>query len=47
MDTLTNNEDPDKMSHNGEFHQGSHCLLRLERFADKKNNIIQLLTSMR
>ena len=36
MDTFTNYEDQDKMSHNGEFHQSLHRLLRLKRFADKK-----------
>ena len=27
---MTNNEDPDEMQHNAAFHQGLHCLLRLE-----------------
>ena len=31
METFTNNEDPDKMPHNGEFHKGLHCLLRLKK----------------
>ena len=29
--SLTNSEDPDEMLHNTAFHQGLHCLLRLER----------------
>ena len=28
MNTLANNEDPDKVPHNAAFHQGPHCLLR-------------------
>ena len=28
---LANSEDPDEMQHNAEFHQGMHCLLRLNR----------------
>ena len=31
MGTLANSEDPDKMPHNGAFHQGLHCLLGQER----------------
>ena len=26
MSTFANSEDPDKMQHNDEFHQGLHCL---------------------
>ena len=29
MGTLANSEDPDEMQHNAAFHQGLHCLLRL------------------
>ena len=31
MCTLANSEDPDEMQHNGVFHQGLHCLLRLKQ----------------
>ena len=31
MGTLANNEDPDEMQHEGTFHQGLHCLLRLKQ----------------
>ena len=30
--SLTNSEDPDETLHNTAFHQGLHCLLRLERY---------------
>ena len=43
METFTNNEDPDKMPHNGEFHKGLHCLLRLKRFADKKKQYYTII----
>ena len=31
MGTLANTEDPDEMQHNAAFHQGRHCLLRLNQ----------------
>ena len=31
MGNLGNSEDPDKMQHNAAFHQGLHCLLKLEQ----------------
>ena len=30
MGTFANSEDPDEMLHNAAYHQGLHCLLRLE-----------------
>ena len=29
MGTLANSEDPDEVQHNAAFHQGLHCLIRL------------------
>ena len=34
--TLANSEDPDEMPHNVAFHQGLHCLLRLNRSSEKE-----------
>ena len=31
MGTLAISEYPDEMQHNGAFHQGLHCLLRLKQ----------------
>ena len=36
MGTLANNEDPDEMLQNAAFHQGLHCLLRLNRSSEKE-----------
>ena len=33
MHTLTNSEDPDKMSQNVAFHQRLHCLLRYKQYS--------------
>ena len=30
---LWQSEDPDEMQHNAAFHQGKHCLLRLEQLS--------------
>ena len=35
MSIFVNIEDPDEMQHNAAFHQGLHCLLRLNRSSDK------------
>ena len=35
MDTLANSVDPDEMPHNAAFHQGLHCLLRLNQSLEK------------
>ena len=31
MGTLANSEDPHEIQHNAAFHQGLHCLLRLNQ----------------
>ena len=36
MGTLVNSEDPDEMQHNGAFHQGLHCLLKLNQSSKKE-----------
>ena len=35
MPTLSNSEDPDEMPHHAAFHQGLHCLLAQNRYAEK------------
>ena len=40
MSTFANSEDPDEMQHNAAFHLGLHCLLKLKRSPDKKDNIL-------
>ena len=34
--TLANNEDPDEMSHNAQFHRGLQCLLRQNPSLEKE-----------
>ena len=43
MGTLANSEDPDEMQHNAVFHQGLHCLLRLNLQRQKKIIIWKIL----
>ena len=40
MGTWANSEDPDEMQHNAAFHQGLHCMLRLNNLQGQKYIII-------
>ena len=42
MGTLTNNEDPDEMSHDAAFHQSLHCFLRQHLYSEKETQYIFL-----
>ena len=41
MSTFANSEDPDEMQHNAAFHQGLHCLQRLNIFRQKNKIFVE------
>ena len=41
MSTLENTEDPDEMQHDAAFHQGLHCLPRLNNLKRQINHILE------
>ena len=42
MDDIANSVDPEEKQHKAAFHQGLHCLLRLQQNATDMKNILAL-----